>query len=84
MIHGIFDDTYKYRQFGLTTTFVTAPVHDMAFAPGFSTSGLICIMNPMVFPPSVGVAVLLTLPALKVKSNQAIWQNRHEKSAARL
>ena len=28
---------YKYRQFGLTTTFVTVPVHDMAFVPGFST-----------------------------------------------
>jgi len=28
---------YKYLQFGLTITFVTVPVHDMAFAPGFST-----------------------------------------------
>ena len=28
---------YKYRQFGLTTTFVTVPVQLMAFAPGFST-----------------------------------------------
>jgi len=30
MIPGIFEDTYRYRQFGLITTFVTAPVHDMA------------------------------------------------------
>ena len=28
---------YKYRQFGLTATFVTVPVQLMAFAPGFST-----------------------------------------------
>jgi hypothetical protein len=36
MIPGIFDDTYKYCQFGLTTTFVTVPVQLIAFAPGFS------------------------------------------------
>ena len=28
---------YEYRQFGLTTTLVTAPDQLMAFAPGFST-----------------------------------------------
>ena len=37
MIPGIFEDTYKYRQYGLTITFVTVPVQLMAFAPGFST-----------------------------------------------
>ena len=28
---------YTYRQFGLMTAFLTAPVHDRAFSPGFGT-----------------------------------------------
>lgn len=28
---------YTYRQFGLMTAFLTAPVHDRTFAPGFGT-----------------------------------------------
>jgi len=39
---------YKYLQFGLTTTFVTVPVHDMAFAPGFSTGNSPFIGNAFI------------------------------------